>query len=189
MFLSLQEVFDIVLMTFALGFIFSRFFRREPSHDYDPLQFYSKQDTIIHQIMYGALIAAPAVVLHELAHKFVAMAFGATAVLHAPYLMYGIAIALLLLNVPLIILVGGYVSHSYLLPLPSALVAVAGPLMNFILWFVFWMCIKYKLVNKRYWRDLAMMAKLNLFLAGFNMLPIPTFDGFAFFQALFQSIL
>ena len=177
-------------MTFVIGFIFSRFFRKEPSYSYDPLSYYSRQNTLINQIIYGAIIAAPAVVLHELSHKFVAMSFGANAILHAPYKMYAIVILMVLLNFPIIFLVGGYVNIlTPLPPLPIAFVAVAGPLMNLILWFIFKSLIKYNIAPKKYWRELGMMAKLNLFLAGFNMLPIPGFDGFNFFQALFQTIL
>jgi Zn-dependent protease len=187
-FLTLGELIDIVIMTFAIGFIFSRLFRKEQRQDEDPLSYYAKKESIFDKILYGAMIAAPAVVLHELAHKFVAISFGAAATLHAPYGMYGIAILLLLLNVPIVFLVGGYVSHTPLLPLPSAFVSLAGPLTNFLLWLIFWLLVKYKITPKKYWRELAMMGKLNLFLAGFNMLPIPGFDGFNFFQALFQTI-
>lgn len=189
MFLTISELIDIIAMTLVIGFIFSRFFRREPSHTYDPLKYYERGNTLMDQILYGAIIAAPAVVLHELAHKFVAILFGATATLHAPYIMYAIVVLMVLMNFPIIFLVGGYVSHTALPALPSAFVAIAGPLTNFILWFVFRSSIKYNIAPKKYWRELGMMAKLNLFLAGFNMLPIPGFDGFHFFQALFQSIL
>jgi len=190
MFITLTEIRDIIAMTLVIGFIFSKFFKREPSHSYDPLKYYQKQNTLMDQILYGAMIAGPAVVLHELAHKFVAMGFGATATLHAPYIMYAIVVLMMLMNFPIIFLIGGYVETvGVLTALQSALVAIAGPLTNFILWFLFRSSIKYNIAPKKYWRELAMMAKLNLFLAGFNMLPIPGFDGFHFFQALFQTIL
>jgi Zn-dependent protease len=186
MILSLAELLDIVIMTFAIGFIFSRYYRKEPVEE-DPIKFYATQNTIFHQIMYGAMIAAPAVVLHELAHKFVAMSFGATAILHAPYFMYALAILMVIMNFPFFFLVGGYVTHTALPPLPSAFVAIAGPLMNIFLWLIFKALFTYKIVPKKYWKELVMMSKLNLFLGIFNMLPIPGFDGFNFYISIFNA--
>src|SRR3989338_3329129 len=131
--ITLMEIFDIIIMTFAIGYIFSDFFRREPSEGYDPLKYYQK-NPIWQNIKFAAMIAAPAVVLHELAHKFVAISFGAIATLHAPYFWYAIVILLKLMRFPLMFFVGGYVTHTPLPPLESALVAVSGPLMNLILW-------------------------------------------------------
>lgn len=96
MFISLREIADIIIMVFAIGYIFSDYFRREPLEGYDPLTYY-KKPPLIESIKFAAMIAAPAVVLHELAHKFVAMAFGAIATLHAPYFWYIAVIALKLM--------------------------------------------------------------------------------------------
>ena len=90
-----MELVDIIIMTFAIGYIFSDFFKREPLEGYDPLKYYQKAP-LFENIKFAALIAAPAVVFHELAHKFIAMGFGAQATLHAPYSMYAIVIFLLL---------------------------------------------------------------------------------------------
>ena len=133
------------------------------------------------------MIAAPAVVLHELSHKFVAMAFGASATLHAPYGMYAIVILLKLINFPLLFFVGGYVSHTALPPIQSSLVAIAGPLINLLLWGGLLFVVKYRLVDKRYYKIIVPMAKLNMFLFIFNMIPIPGFDGYNFFASLFNA--
>lgn len=180
--ITIGEIIDIIVMTVAIGYIFSRFFRRAPQEGYDPLTYY-KKNPIIEDIKFGAMIAAPAVVLHELAHKFVAMGFGATATLHAPsffgipYGMYLLVILLIHLNFPILFFVGGYVSHSVLPPLASSLVAFAGPLTNLILWLVGISLIKYNLIDRKYYRTIGLMAKLNLFFFAFNMIPIPGFDG------------
>jgi len=58
--ITISEVIDIVVMTIAIGYIFSRFFRREPQEDYDPLTYY-KKNTLLEDIKYGAIIAAPAI--------------------------------------------------------------------------------------------------------------------------------
>ena len=84
--ITLPEIVDIIVMTIAIGYIFSKFFRRTPQEGYDPLTYYRK-NVLWEDIKYGAIIAAPAVVLHELAHKFAAIGFGASATIHAPPLL------------------------------------------------------------------------------------------------------
>ena len=182
-----MEIVDIVIMTFAIGFIFSDFFKREPLEGYDPVRYYGRSPRW-GNIKFAAMIAAPAVVLHELAHKFVAMGFGATATLHAPYTLYAIVIMMKLLRFPLLFFVGGYVAHTPLPPLESALVAVAGPLMNFLVWGGIFTIIHFRLADKKYYKILGAMAKLSLFLGIFNMIPIPGFDGFHFFSSLFKLL-
>jgi Zn-dependent protease len=185
-FLSVQEIIDIIAMTFAIGFIFSRFFHRKPSEGYDPLTYYQKS-SLWEDIKHGAMIAAPAVVLHELAHKFVAMSFGATATLHAPYTMYFLVILLTLIRFPLIFFVGGYVSHTPLPALQSSIVSIAGPLTNLVLFGLATLLVKRKLVHRKYYEPLALIAKLNLFLLAFNMIPFPGFDGYHFFRGLIAA--
>ncbi|MBN1502604.1 M50 family metallopeptidase [Candidatus Woesearchaeota archaeon] len=193
MIFTLRELIDAVMMTLFIGFIFSRYFRRKPLEDYDPLRHY-KKSSLWEDIKWGALVAAPAVVLHELAHKFVAMAFGAQATLYAPslfgipYGMYIFVILLSYLQFPIVFFVGGYVAHTTLPPLPSALVALAGPLMNLILWLFSILVIKYGLIKRRYWEAITLAGKLNMFLFAFNMIPIPGFDGFAFITSLVKAV-
>lgn len=186
MFLTIGEVIDLIIMTFAIGYIFSDFFRREPLEGYDPLTYYKKQP-LWENIKFAAMIAAPAIVLHELAHKFVAMSFGAAATLHAPYFWYITVILLKLMRFPLLFFVGGYVSHTPLPYLQSSIVAVAGPLMNLILWLALLAIVKYKLISRKYYKIIVPMAKLNMFLFIFNMIPLPGFDGFNFISSLFRA--
>lgn len=173
-------------MTFAIGFIFSDIFRREPLEGYDPLKFYTKSSRW-ENIKFAAMIAAPAVVLHELAHKFIALSFGAQATLHAPYTIYLFVILLKLIRFPLLFFVGGYVAHTPLPALESATVAIAGPLMNLAIWLSVWVIVHFNLVNKKYYKILEPMAKLNMFLFIFNILPIPGFDGYHFLSSLFRA--
>lgn len=186
MFISIGEIIDIVIMTFAIGYIFSDFFRREPLEGYDPLKYYQKPP-LWENIKFAAMIAAPAVVFHELAHKFVAMGFGATATLHAPYGMYAIVILLKLMRFPLLFFVGGYVSHTALPALQSSLVAIAGPLTNLLLWLACLSAVKYRLIDRKYYKIIVPMGKINMFLFLFNMIPMPGFDGYHFFASLFGA--
>ncbi|MBU0628575.1 MAG: M50 family metallopeptidase [Nanoarchaeota archaeon] len=177
---------DLVIMTFAIGYIFSDFFRREPLEGYDPLKYYKKPQ-LWENIKFASMIAAPAVVLHELAHKFAAMSFGASATLHAPYFWYAIVILLKMMRFPLLFFVGGYVSHTALPPLESSIVAVAGPLTNLILWIACLAVVKYRLINRKYYKILVPAAKINMFLFIFNMIPLPGFDGYHFISSLFSA--
>ena len=184
--ISLAEVIDIVIMTFAIGYIFSDYFRREPEGDYDPIKYYQRPP-FWENIKHAAIITAPAVVFHELAHKFVAMSFGATATLHAPYTMYAIVILLKLMRFPLLFFVGGYVSHTPLPALQSAFVSIAGPLTNLILWIASIAAVKYKLIDRRYYKVIVPLGKINMFLFFFNMIPLPGFDGANFSNNNFKS--
>ena len=188
MFISLIEIIDIIIMTFAIGYIFSDFFKREPSEGYDPLTYY-KKSPFFENLKRAALIAAPAVVFHELAHKFVAMSFGASATLHAPYFWYAVVIILKLMRFPLLFFVGGYVTHTPLPALQSSLVAIAGPLTNLILWLASLLVVKYNLVNRKYYKIIVPLGKINMFLFIFNMLPLPGFDGYHFFSNLFRAFI
>ena len=183
MFITTREIIDIIIMTLAIGYIFSTFIKRQPEEDYDPIKFYQK-NKIWEDIKFGTIIAAPAIVLHELAHKFVAMSFGAVATLHAPINWYVLIIILRILRFPLIFFVGGYVTHTPLLPLQSSLVSIAGPLTNIVLFLILTSLIKFNLVNRKYYRIVGISAKINIFLAAFNMIPIPGFDGYNFIRSL-----
>jgi len=185
MFITISEVIAILAMIFAMGYIFSDTFRK-PVDEEDPVKFYLKKTGKWANIKLAAMIAAPAVVFHELAHKFVAMGFGAEATLHAPYGMYAIVMILKAIGFPFLFFVGGYVSHTPLPALESAFVAIAGPLTNFILWGVCSLIVKYKLVNRKYYHIIIPMGKINMFLGIFNLIPIPGFDGYHFFSSLLQ---
>ncbi|MBN2368716.1 hypothetical protein JXC34_06865 [Candidatus Woesearchaeota archaeon] len=179
MFFTINEIIDVVIMTLAIGYIFSTFIKRAPRGGYDPLLHYSK-NRMVEDTKQGIVIAAPAIVLHELAHKFVAMAFGATAVLHAPIGWYVAVVVMRMLNFPFLFFVGGYVTHTPLPPLESALVAISGPLMNLMLFILSKLFISLRLIGRRNYFIADATAKLNLFLFVFNLIPIPGFDGFNF---------
>ena len=185
MFITLIEIFNILLMIFFAGFIFSDYF--EPQADPNNLIAHYKRKTIWQRIGFAAMIAAPPLVFHELSHKLVAMAFGVEASLGVPYTMYGIVAILKLVGSPLLFFVGGFVSHQPLPYIQSAMVAVAGPGMNLLMWFVSYILVKYKIARKKQLRIIIPLGRMSLFLAIFNMIPIPGFDGFNFFYSLFKA--
>ncbi|MBR9676173.1 hypothetical protein GOV05_04135 [Candidatus Woesearchaeota archaeon] len=190
-FFTFAELVDLIIMVLAIGFIFSRIFKRKPqvTQHYDPLAQYAKSNEFFEDLKYGVIIAAPAVVFHEFAHKFVAMSFGAQAILTAPIEWYAIAIILLLLNFPIVFFVGGIVSVSGLSnPFLLSLVAIAGPLTNLGIWaFIRYYAVKQRFA-KKYLESWVLAARLNMFLFVFNLIPLPGFDGFNFVFNLFRGI-
>ncbi|NTV23854.1 MAG: site-2 protease family protein, partial [Nanoarchaeota archaeon] len=145
-----SELIDLVIMTLAIGYIYSGFIKRKPHEGYDPIEYYKKPSQW-EEVKLGIMIAAPAVVLHELSHKFVAMGFGAVAILGAPLQWYAFAILLRLINSPILFLVGGYVSiRTPLPPLESAAVSIAGPLMNFIIYGIIYAMLKNRKIKKKH---------------------------------------
>jgi Zn-dependent protease len=194
MLFTIQEIIDLVIMIFATGYIFSSFVKRQPHEGYDPLTYYGKS-SFVEDLKYGIIIAAPAIVLHELAHKFMAMAFGVQATLHAPELMgipygwYILIIVMQALKVPLLFFVGGYVEHRVLPPFQSIFVSLAGPLTNLLIFFVCMGLVRYKIVNRKHYHIIGMASKLNLFLFVFNLIPFPGFDGFNAIMGLIRLFL
>ena len=185
-FLSPKEIIDIAAMTFAIGYIFSDMFQKKPEEGYDPLQHYQKNRRW-ENIKNAAMITAPAVVLHELAHKIAAVSFGATATLHAPYGWYAIVILLKMLNFPLLFFVGGYVTHTALPALQSAVVAIAGPATNFILWGLSVAAVKNGWIDRKYYSIIIPLGKINMFLGFFNIIPLPGFDGSNFVNSIMRA--
>lgn len=188
MIISFQEILDMAIMTFFVGFIFKDAF--VPRQYYaDVVDYYTRKRPDFWEGFYPAVLATvPGIVFHELAHKFFALGFNMNAVFHAAYFWLGIGLLLKLLNFGLIFFVPGYVSISGLgTNLQLALVAFAGPLMNLLLWGISYLLLKKGFVRKKYLPIFVMSKKINLFLFFFNMLPVPPFDGFSVFYNLFKA--
>ena len=186
MILSLRELFDIIAMTVILGIIFNDVFRRyqqsysiygKPGFDWDGFKF-------------AMLVTAPAIILHELGHKFVAMAFGLQATFNAAYgwLLFGLLIKML--NVGFIFFVPAYVSiQGTATSFAYAVTAFAGPAMNLIIWIGAKFVLTKSFVKHQYIPLVYLTKQINMFLFIFNMLPIPGFDGFKVYSGLLQTIL
>ncbi len=176
MFFTAQELVDVVLMTLGVGFIFMDFFKvpRVVSFDWRALG-------------WSCLVTAPAIILHELGHKFTAIAFGAQATFHAAYIFLLLGIILKLIRSPFIFFVPGYVSIPVLLSaLPLALVAFAGPGVNGILYMLAVYVLSKFHFSRRTQLFWLFTRKINGFLFIFNLLPLPGFDGFNVLRALFS---
>jgi Zn-dependent protease len=193
--ISLIEIWRIFVMSLGIGFIFSFYVERKraPKDIIDQYRsgYMSKFNFNKDNIIFAAAIAAPGVILHELAHKFTAMSFGLSATFYAAYWFLAFAIVLILVGFPMVFFVPGYVSISgagtYL---QYSIIAFAGPLFNLVMFGISWYMLsnikKFKLSrNAAYaW---ALSKKINLFLFIFNLLPIQGFDGWSVYNNLFKA--
>ena len=193
--ITFGEIIDLVLMTFFVGYIFSDIIPIRRSESYDPLLHYKKRFDF--EALKSAIMATgPAVIVHELAHKFVALGFGLDAVFYAFYrssftFLLGIfAIVSKLTGFGFMFFVPGFVSISGTgTHLQFALAAFAGPLVNLILWIGASFLLKYKKYRKKNYVLLILTSRINMFLFIFNMLPIPGFDGYKFFSEMIKVFL
>ncbi len=180
MIFTLRELLDVVIMTLAVGYIFMDMFRRHPV-GFDKNAF-----------LFACAVTAPALIVHELAHKFVALSFGLEATFHAAYFWLVLGIVMKMLRFGFIFFVPAYVSigaaGATVAPLASALVAFSGPFLNFILFVGSWLMLKQKRMKHSTYVLLQVTKQINLFLFIFNMLPIPFFDGMKVYQGLFQVL-
>ena len=182
---TLAEVLDLVIMVLGLGYIFMGSLQRPRSAD----EFLYHRGFDWQSLQWAIIITAPAIVLHELAQKFVAILFGLIATFHASYFGLGLGILLRVFSSPIIVFVPGFVSIEGATSLQSALTAFAGPATNLLLFVVAWLYLQQakKLTFRQ--RFLWQATKqINLFLFFFNMIPIPPFDGFSFFAGLFSVL-
>lgn len=188
---SIWELLDILIMTLGVGYIFSGSFKKPVSY-HDPVAYYRQLSFGFNRedFKHAVILTAPAVILHELMHKFVALAFGMTAVFHAAYGWLGFGILMKVLNFGFIFFVPGYVAiNGPGTTLQYTLTAFAGPFTNFLLWITPAMLIRYNKVSKKHYALAFMTSKINMFLFIFNMIPLPLFDGGKVFGGLIKMIL
>lgn len=178
---TLSELIDVVFMTLGVGYIFVDMFKRQ-IEDYDPLhaQKFSRSD-----LSFACLVTAPAVILHELMHKLVALFFGLSATFHAAYGWLAFGVVMKWLNTGLVFFVPGYVSISGMTtPIESAAIAFAGPATNGILYLIASYMVKTHHKKSDHVYFWALTQRINGFLFLFNMIPFAFFDGAKVFGGL-----
>ncbi len=186
MFITPSEILDMAIMTAILGYIFMDMFKR-PMHDYNPIEYLKNKKKS--DFWFAVAVTAPAVILHELGHKFVALSFGLEATFHAAYswLIMGVLLKIIL---GFVFFIPGYVTHQgFATPLQHSLIAFAGPLLNLILWQGSIFALKNKMLPKKHDALLFMTSRINMFLFFFNMIPIPPFDGYTVFWGIVKNFI
>ena len=175
--ITLGEIISLIIVTLIIGYIFSGYVR--PIYR-KPLNF--------KDIKFAIIISAPAIILHELAHKFVALSFGISAKFYM--WTFGLILGLVLrfFHSPFIILAPGYVNIGGGTPEQLAIIAFAGPFVNLLLFFISLLLLKKRRLKRKQIVALHLTKIINLWLFIFNMLPIPPLDGSKVFYHLFQTI-
>lgn len=190
---TLWEIIQIVITIFAVGFIFSGIAPRRHSLllvNGEELELSQESGTsaLIKEIKFGAAIAAPAVIFHELAHKFLALAYGFSATYIASWWGLSIGVLLKLFSPGFIFFIPGYVSISGLgTAVQYGLVSIVGPATNLFLFLLFWLFCE-KNIAAKYAKIWHVSKQINLWLFVFNMLPIPGLDGFKFYATILQGL-
>ncbi len=191
------EIIDIAITTLALGYIFSHLIKA-PKHYFAVL--YENKYFDWDNIKYSMMVVAPAVVLHELGHKFASMAMGFPATFHGiitggSLVLFGtiFGIVLRLIGSTFIFFIPGYVAPAYsgawdgISALQMSWLAFAGPIVNLALFAVFFALLKsnrYPHYARFFW----ISKQINLWLFIFNMLPIPPLDGSKVFGGLLSAL-
>ncbi|MDD3263783.1 MAG: M50 family metallopeptidase [Candidatus Nanoarchaeia archaeon] len=202
MFFTIKEIFEIVIVTIFVGIIFMGLFKKRNSFVYASgtgfIGLFDKSAFIKSILVFG-----PAIILHELGHKFMAMAFGSSAYFNAAYQFLFLALLLRLIGLNFFFIIPAYVSFPImgLNNLQMSLIAFAGPLVNLILFLIAMIILRkpkkyYMMIFKEYndkkYNDflevLNITKKINLLLFGLNMLPIPPLDGFSVFSNIFKFL-
>jgi Zn-dependent protease len=177
-FLSLIEIFDIVLMTLVVGFIFQDTFVKLASD--------SKQ-----AFLYSMIAVAPAIIFHEFGHKIIALSFGFVATFNAAYFWLFLGVALKF-AAGMAFFIPAYVSFGCagctVTAGQSTLIAFAGPGINLLLYGGSILLLKYGSFSPRTSILIGATRSINGMLFLFNMLPIPLFDGFKVYQGLFHLL-
>jgi Zn-dependent protease len=171
---SSRELRDLVVAWLALGVAFAIFFAGGGRGALASIL----RGGVVWPLLLSLLTAGMGFLLHELAHKVVAVRYGQTAEFRADYGMLFLAIMSALVG--FIFAAPGAVYHrGRLTEREHGLIALAGPVTNLLLAAVFVpLVVAGVVVDAPLLRFFgARGLTINLFLAAFNMLPFGSLDG------------
>lgn len=168
-----EELQDLAIAWIALGIAFT-FFLTPTGFLQDIIAGVQDMSALGRTFILSMLTVGAGFLLHELAHKIVAVRFGQVAAFRADYGMLALAIASGLAG--FLFAAPGAVYHRGRITIrQNGLVAVAGPVTNLVLAVLFFIPF---LLAGGFVAEIARMGVLvNLFLAAFNMIPFGPLDG------------
>ncbi len=163
---SSTELRDLLAAWVALGVAFALFFAGGATG--------VSQGGFLPLLLISMLTAGVGFLLHELAHKVVAVRFGQRAAFKADYSMLGLAVVSAMVG--FIFAAPGAVYHrGRITKRENGLIAVAGPVTNLVLALLFAPLL---LVPVEFLARLGLYGVgINLLLAAFNMIPFGPLDG------------
>ena len=160
-----KEAFDLIKAWFILSLAFAIVFNSGKLLD----------ASIIFTFIVSAITVGLGFILHEMGHRTLARRYGATAEFVASNTMLGLALMMSFFGF-IFAAPGAVVIRGYLTKRKYGYISMAGPLTNIILGALFLLTAMF--VPMQMIMTVCVVGmKINFWLALFNMLPFPMFDG------------
>ena len=160
-----KEAFDLIKAWFILSLAFAIVFNSGKL----------LSTSILSLFIISAITVGLGFILHELGHRTLARRYGATAEFVASNTMLGLALMMSFFGF-IFAAPGAVVIRGYLTKRKYGYISAAGPLTNIILGALFLLTAMF--VPMQMTLAIAVVGmKINFWLALFNMLPFPMFDG------------
>ncbi len=188
---SFSEIFAIIITSLAISYIFTAFVpRKQFLKQIRPGVFKPSLSLFdVDAFKMAAMIGIPAIILHELFHKFASIALGIPAFYNMSVFGLGIGIVLRALGSGIIFFLPGYVSISAsTTPIQMFIISFAGPFANLLLLTGAILALKYAKLSEKWKKILYLTKRINIWLFILNMLPIPPLDGSKVIGSLIQII-
>jgi Zn-dependent protease len=174
---SSREVRDLLAAWLALGLAFALFLERPAAFAVATSPSAGTAGAFASAMLRSLLTVGIGFLLHELAHKVVAVRFGQIAAFRADYKMLGFAIIGGLVGF-LFAAPGAVVHRGRITAKQNGLIALAGPVTNVALAVVFLVPYLVGLAGNGFIFEIGEWGvRINLLLAGFNMIPFGPLDG------------
>lgn len=174
---TVTELIHIGITIVAIGFIFSGYIKKPRVH-YEDLFGGGRYHNLFNwgDIKFSTAIVAPAIILHELAHKFAGFTLGYASYYEMFPMGLGLGVLLRVIGSSFLLFAPGYVVVPAADVIHMGMIAFAGPATNLVLFFGSWWAIesgKFKKHNRALW----ISKQINLWLFIFNMIPFGPLDG------------